>query len=265
MFQSIFDTILTRLPPDPSGVLINTIVAIGIGIGALTALLGALHSRPTISMMLFATGTILGYCVPSWLDWDVNRSFTIALGGIIFGLVGFLLHRWCVAASLGILVAAVALVMFYDQAQASAPLTPISIEPSAQTTPAFSDDSPTNQILHRRWEEATPSFRKLAPWVALAAFVASAALAVFLPKIGMAALYSLGGTLLTLFSIGLGHASPKITWLDSLKSGPMTVAALGITMLLVGFLAQVGLVYRPASKQPEEQAATASQRRPEFG
>lgn len=253
MFHSIFNSILNSLPPDPNGVIITSIVAIGIGVGALTALLGALHSRPTIAMIMFAGGTILGYLLPAWLGWDVNRSITIAVGGVVCGLVGFLLHRWCVALSLGALVAVVAMVILYDQTN----ITPIT-EPEQ----SIQADVTIGQAVTERWQTASPAFHKLAPWVALGAFVASAALALVLPKFGMAALYSLGGTVLTLFSIGLGHSTPKITWLDSLKSGPMTVAALGITMLLVGFLAQVALVYRPATKQPEESETT--QRRPEL-
>lgn len=243
MFQSIFQGILNGLPPDPNGVIITTIVAVGIGIGALTALLGALHSRPTISMMMFVLGITVGYMLPAWLSWNVSPSITIAMGGVVFGVLGFVLHRWCVAFALGTLVAAVAMIILFDQTNTSNSLLP------EQTTVQASVG--VQQIVHDQWVTASPTFRKLAPWVALGAFVASAALAFGLPKFGMAALYSLGGTLLTLFSIGLGHSTDKITWLDSLKSGPMTVAALGITMLLVGFLAQVGLVYRPAPRQAD--------------
>ena len=66
----------------------------------------------------------------------------------------------------------------------------------------------------------------------------------------MAALYSIVGTLLTLVSISVGHASDKITWLDSLKTGPMTVAVLGFAMLTVGFLTQLTLLNRPAETEP---------------
>lgn len=254
MFQSVYYSILQSLPPDPSGVIVNCIVAIAIGIGALTCLLGALHSRPTISMIMFCLGTVAGYLLPGWLGYHFNVSISIAVGGVVLGLVGYLLHRWCVAVCLGVLVAAVATVILYDQTNMTP--APVGEQPVVVAS--------VGQMLSERWETAPDSFRKLVPWVAIGAFVASAALAIGLPKFGMAAFYSLGGTVLTLFAIGLGHSTPKITWLDSLKSGPMTVAALGITMLLVGFLAQVGLVYRPTPRRAEEEAS-ATQRQSEFG
>ena len=222
--------------------IITTLVAVGIGLGAITALLGALHSRPTMSMVMFALGTILGYLLPAWLGLQINRSIAIAVTGIAFGLIGFLLHRWCVAFALGTLVSGVAIVILYDQTNTSNVLV---AEQSNQT------NASVQQTIRDHWQTAAPPFRKLAPWIAPGAFVAAVVFSLALPKFGMAALYALGGTVLTLFSIGLGHASDKITWLDSLKNGPMTVAALGITMLMVGFLAQVGLVYRPVPKQPD--------------
>lgn len=257
MFQSMFQAIVNSLPQDPDGVIITTLVAAGIGLGALTALLGALHSRPTMAMMMFSLGTILGYAVPAWLGLDVNRSISIAVTGIVLGLIGFVLHRWCVAFALGTLVTGVAIIILYDQTTTTMALPS---EQPAQTSAGM------QQITFEHWQNSPPSFKKLVPWVALGAFVASIVLSLALPKFGMAALYALGGTLLTLFSIGLGHASPKITWLDSLKNGPMTVAALGITMVLVGFLSQVGLVYRPVPKsdgpdRPDER----SRRTPDFG
>lgn len=241
MFQNIFQGIIDSLPSDPEGVIITTLVAVGIGLGAITALLGALHSRSTMSLMMFALGTILGYMLPAWLNMDVNRSIAIAVTGIVFSLIGFLLHRWCVAFALGTLITGVAiLILYYQTSTSSVPAADQSNQTSASV----------QQVMRDHWQTASPTFKKLAPWVAPGAFVVAVLFSLALPKFGMAALYALGGTLLTLFSIGLGHASDKITWLDSLKNGPMTVAALGITMLLVGFLAQVALVYRPVAKQP---------------
>lgn len=255
MFQSMFQGIVNSLPSDPDGVIITTLVAAGIGLGALTALLGALHSRPTMAMMMFALGTILGYAWPAWLGLDVNRSISIAVTGVVLGLIGFVLHRWCVAFALGTLVTGVAIIILYDQTSSSI------AEPSEQPT---ATNASVQQITLEQWQNASPSFKKLVPWVALGAFVAAVIFSLAFAKLGMAALYALGGTLLTLFSIGLGHASDKITWLDSLKNGPMTVAALGITMLLVGFLSQVGLVYRPVPKQPDG-PDERSRRTPDFG
>jgi len=189
-----------------------------------------------MALMMFALGAILGYVLPAWFGLEMNRSVAIAVTSIAFGVAGFLLHRWCVAFALGTLIMGVAIIILFDQTNTSNPLLS---EQSPQTSASM------HQVLYDHWQTGSPTFRRLVPWVAPAAFLVAVAFSLGLPRFGMAALYALGGTLLTLFSIGLGHASDKITWLDSLKNGPMTVAALGITMLMVGFLAQVGLVCVP--------------------
>lgn len=240
----MFKHLIEQMPPDPSGVVITLVVAVGIGLGAITALLGALHSRPTMSLMMLSIGALGGFLLPSWFGWDVNTSATITTGAIVFGLLGFILHRYCVAFALGVLISLVAVFVLYDQTQpADIPVEPTAAVQTEQTLP---------QTAYTTWDQATPKFKSMAPWLALAAFGISGVLAMVFPKFGMALLYSLGGTLLTLFCIKLGHNSDKIHWLDSLKTGPMTIAALGMTMVLVGFLTQIALLYRPAPGQPEE-------------
>lgn len=251
MNDSIFKQIIDSLPPDPAGMLITLIVAIGIGVGALTALLGALHSRLTISLLMLCVGAAAGLVLPGWLGIDVNRSIAIGVGSVFFGILGFALHRTCVAVALGTLVAAVALVILYDQttsvggggARSAVEVSPLNIWETLRTT----------------WNGAPARFQSLAPWVASSAFFVAGLLAMLLPKFGMAALYSLGGTMLTLFCIRLAHASDKIHWLDSVKTGPMTMAALGIAMLLVGFMTQSALLYRPtASPAPKGKNADSA-------
>lgn len=248
MNDSIFKQIIDSLPPDPSGLVITLIVAIGIGVGALTALLGALHSRLTISLMMLCVGATLGYAAPGWLDIDANRSISIAMGSIAFGILGFALHRVCVAVTLGVLVAVASLVILYDQTQLV----------EMGKTVAENINTSFTETLRAMWESAPGGFRSLAPWIASAAFVVAGVLAMFMPKFGMAALYSLGGTMLTLFCISLGHASSKIHWLDSIKTGPMTIATLGFAMLLVGFITQLALLHRrtasPAKKKEPAEA-----------
>lgn len=243
----MFEQLINNMPPDPSGVVITLVVAVGVGLGALTALLGALHSRPTMSLLMLCIGAILGHMLPVWMSWHINRSAAITAGAIVFGLSGFILHRFCVAMVLGFLVAIVAAFILYDQTQ------PIDKAPSAEVK---LQSSLAGSFIDT-WDGATPKFRKAAPWVGISAFAIAGVLALALPKFGMAVLYSLGGTLLTLFSIKLGHASDKIHWLDSIKTGPMTIAVLGMTMLLVGFLTQMALLYRPESAQPKPSEADA--------
>jgi len=244
MNDSIFSQIIDSLPPDPSGMVITLIVAIGIGVGALTALLGALHSRLTISLMMLCVGVALGYAAPDWLDIDVNRSISIGIGSVAFGILGFALHRVCVAVTLGVLVAVAAMVILNDQTQVVEMGKAVGVDINTST---FSE------TLQTAWKDAPVGFRSLAPWIASAAFLVAGLLAMFMPKFGMAALYSLGGTMLTLFCISLGHASDKIHWLDSIKTGPMTIASLGFAMLLVGFITQLALLHRrtasPAKKK----------------
>ena len=251
MNDSIFKQIIDSLPPDPAGMVITLMVAIGIGVGALTALLGALHSRLTISLLMLCVGAALGLALPGSLGIDVNRSIAIGVGSVVFGILGFALHRTCVAVALGTLVAAVALVIMYDQTTSVGGGTRNAV-----------NVSPLNiwETLRYTWDGAPAGFRSLAPWVASGAFFVAGLLAMFLPKFGMAALYSLGGTMLTLFCIRLAHASDKIHWLDSIKTGPMTMAALGIAMLLVGFMTQSALLYRPTAspaRKNENADATA--------
>ncbi len=240
MADSIFKQLIESLPADPNGVLTTVVVAMGIGIGALTALLGALHSRVTISLMMLSLGAVLGVWVPSSLGMEIDRAITISIGSVVFGLLGYLLHRVCVAVGLGVLATIASMAILYEHTR------PIDTAASGAV------DLGTSFLAVARslWETAPENFRSLAPWVALATFLVATILGLIFRKFGMAALYSLGGTMLTLFCIRLGHASDKITWLDSLKSGPMTIAALGMAMLLVGFMTQMVLLHRPTT-EPE--------------
>ncbi len=236
----MFEEIIQQLPPDPSGTIITLIVVIGIAVGTLTALLGAVHSRVTMALLMLAFGAVLGASLPRWMGWDVNHSAMITIGAIAFGLAGFILHRLCVAFALAVLVCMVSLFILYDQTQPIDKLLADAVQVSSLPGTAS-----------HAWESAPPRFKALAPWIGAASFVAAGVVAMVLPKVGMAALYSLGGTLLTLFSIKLGHASDKIHWLDSIKTGPMTIVVLGIAMLVLGFATQLALLSRPATAEPE--------------
>lgn len=242
MFQHLID----QMPPDPSGVVITMVVAMGIGLGALTALLGSLHSRPTMALMMLSIGAVLGYAIPTWLNWNINYSVAIGAAAIIFGLIGFLLHRLCVALALGMLIASISIIITYDQTK---PLEHLDTS-TPQEQVQVSDT--TAGIIHSAWTDATPRFRSLAVWIGIAAFSIASLLGFALPKFGMAVLYSVGGTVLTLFAIKLGHTSDKIHWLDSIKTGPMTIASLGLAMVLLGFLTQTALLYRPESAPRKE-------------
>ena len=233
---NMFHWIVANLPPDPSGVLITILVCTGIGIGALTALIGAVHSKPTLSVLMLGAGAILGHVLPRRLGWTTNTAVTITIGGIVFGLAGFLLHRLCVALILALLAAGIAVAMLYDY--------------HAPSELAGNSQPPAITSVDAAWKDAPAQFRSRAPWVALVTFVVFGAAGLIFPTFGMAALYSIVGTLLTLLSISVGHASDKITWLDSLKTGPMTVAVLGFAMLTVGFLTQLTLLNRPAETEP---------------
>jgi hypothetical protein len=224
-------------------------VAIGIGIGAITALLGALHSRPTMSIFMLAIGAVLGSLVPIWAKLPINHPATISIGAISFGLLGFALHRICVAVALGVLIAGVSSAIFFDETR------PMD-KPAVNTVQVSNSLSET---VSRTWESASPTFRTFDLWVALGSLVTASLLGYIFPRFGMAAFYSLGGTLLTLASIRLGHASADVKWLESFKTGPMTTALFGFCMLLVGFMTQIALLYRNTrrSADPADLEATA--------
>jgi hypothetical protein len=248
--DKVFKEILDLLPPDPTGVVITVVVAIGIGVGTITALLGALHSKVALALVMLAIGAILGYKVPIWEQWNVNIPTVIAIGAVVFGLLGYGLHRWCVAIMLGLLVTGVSTFILYDQTQ------PLEV-PGTVTVQL---DSSVADNARATWTTAAPKFRSLAPWLALGSFVLAGILGFALPRFGMATLHSLGGTLVTLASIRLGQASPDIKWLDSFRSGPMTTAAFCFSLLLVGFLTQIALLYRKteSSQRTEESMEPAS-------
>lgn len=247
----MFEQILRMIPSDPNGVLLTTIVAIAIGIGSLTALLGALHSRATMALVMLGIGALLGFNVPRWLQWDLDVSVMISISAVVFGLVGFLLHRVCVACLLGTLVACVSLAILADQTQ--------PVEQPAATQ--IQQTATLPEMAAVRWSGSPAAFRSAAPWVAMGTYIAFALIGLIFPRFGMAALYALGGTLLTLSAIKLGHASDQIHWLDSFKTGPMTTAAMAMTLLLVGFLVQMALLFRPGAtgerKKPSEELELA--------
>jgi hypothetical protein len=240
----VFEQLLRMLPADPSGALITAIVAFGIAIGSLTALLGAMHSRPTMAVLLLALGALLGFGVPRWLRWDVDPSVCICIGAIGCGLLGFLLHRMSVALALGTLVTIAVLLVFYDLTQPFDSLPPNQVQ----------IEEPLPVIALNLWNAASPTFRSAAPWVAGSVFLVMAVIGYVFTKFGMALTYALGGTMMTLFFIRLGLASDKIHWLDSLRAGPMTTAALGMTMLAVGFLLQMALLFRPSHMEGKKQS-----------
>jgi hypothetical protein len=246
----MFKQILDLLPADPQGVVVTTVVAIAIGLGTLTALLGALHSRLTMSLIMLAVGAGLGNMLSIRVQWDMNPGIAIGGCAILLGLLGYFLHRFWVALNLGVLVACVSLFILYDQTQPSRISSPT-------TTTVEVAPSPREQILST-WRGSTPGFRSMAPWVGAAALAVAGVLGYCFPRFGMALLYSLGGTLLTLAAIRLGHASDQITWLEAFKTGPMTTAAFGFCLLLVGFLTQMALLYRhpkePAPANADEPA-----------
>lgn len=241
----VFEQLLRVLPEDPRGVLITAIVAFGIATGSLTALLGALHSRPTMAVLMLGCGALLGFAVPSWLNWQIgDPSVAIAFGAIAFGLIGYLLHRMCISLSLGILMTFVVLFIFYDLSQ------PLDTQAAHQVQ----IEQPLPVIALNLWNAATPTFHHVAPWLALGVFLAMAIVGYVFSKFGMALTYALGGTLLTLFVIRLGLASEKIHWLNTFRVGPMTTAAFGLTMLMVGFLVQMALLFRPGYTQEKPQS-----------
>jgi hypothetical protein len=193
----------------------------------------------------------LGYRIPAWLSLNIDVSITIAVGAIVMGLLGFLLHRICVATMFALLVAGISAFIFHDQVQpVERPDT--SVAQAVQTTPTLSS------TVVNTWRSAPPVFGKYVFWIAGGAFLVAWLLAFFFRRFGMAALYSIGGTLLTLASIRLGHASDHITWLDSLKTGPMTTATLGFCILLVGFMAQMALLYRNEHAPERQQLQPAA-------
>lgn len=241
MLTSMFEQIVQNLPADPQGVVITMLVCMGIAIGALTCLLGALHSRPTMALLMLTAGAIAGQVVPRYLGWGTNAPAMITIGAIVFGLIGFVLHRYCVALLLGSLVSVITLAVLYDQLSSTGIADILNAQGKLPT-------------LSTLWAAGSDSFRNIALWVGLGAFAIASLIGFFIPKVGMAALYSIAGTLLTLFSISLGHASDKISWLDSIKTGPMTVAVLGMAMLAVGFLTQITLLHRPGSETPKRES-----------
>ena len=242
----MFKEVLDMLPPDSTGTVVTTVVAVGIGIGALTALLGALHSRVTMALLMCALGSLLGATLPSRLSLGINTPVAICVMAIALGLVGFLLHRICVALCLGMVFAIVAMMVMYDQT------TPVTYPPLVD----IPLKATMGETVGNAWHNATPLFRSTSLWISSVVFVVLSIMGFFFPKFGMAALYSMTGTILLLFAIALGHNSPSIHWLDSLRSGPMTTAALGFTVLLLGFVSQIVLLYRQG--KPSEDASFAA-------
>ena len=230
----MMDQIIQQLPSDPNGVIITFLVAFGIAIGSLVAMLGALHARPTLAVVMLAIGSVLAYVLPTRFGWATNPSVMITIGAVAFGLIGFIFHRFCVALLLAILVTGVVGYIVHDQMQ--------PIDEANYTKVEM--DTPLADRASNFWASSPPAFRRAALWVGPTAFVIGALAGYFLRTVGVAILFSLGGTILTLFAIHLGHASSQIHWLDSLKTGPMTTAALGMSMLLVGFVTQMVLLNR---------------------
>jgi len=83
-------------------------LAIAVGSAALGVglwLIGARFSRPLLATAATIGGGAIGYESPHWFDWKMDPWTVAVLGALLFGVVGFLAHRWVAAVGLGLILA----------------------------------------------------------------------------------------------------------------------------------------------------------------
>lgn len=241
--------ILELLPSDPSGVAVSGVVIVGIGVGLVTCLLGAAKTRATITLLMAALGAAIAYLLPRGLELGEPNPIITCLATALFALFGYSSNRLCVALFFGLLLTGIALAATYDQ---PAPIDKATTQ-RVQLSPTLANAIPA------AWQSATPEFRSASRWLIPTVFLITGVLTYIFHRLGTAALYSVGGTLLVFGSVWLGLASDEIRWLEPLRVGPMTTALFAFCLLLVGFVTQMVLIYRDSRQMPIEPPEASTQ------
>lgn len=237
--------LLNLLPDEVStGALYALVGLAAAGLGVW--LLGARWSRPVVTLVLVAAGTLLGRALPGWMGWSIDPMGPAIGGALVLGLSGYILHRMWVGIALGGLLALWAAVgcwvMFSGEH---------AIDWSSE--PELVVESTPREIVQAQWEALPPELTSVLPWACGTALVLGATLAFMWPRVAVALLYSgLGVTLVAGCGLAAMHAA-KPDWIAMLPQQLWAQLAILAGMLLVGTLVQIRML-RPRKKSKDAEA-----------
>lgn len=235
-------SLISLLPTHASAQVLMLCIASAIA-GAAVWLAGGRFGRSIITLCAVASGTWIGLQLPRWMGWGIDEMATAICGALVLGVAGFVLHRFWIAAGLGLFLAAWgAAVVFFLRGG----MTSHWSWPAATTVP---------QYLLAIWKKLPDDARLFLPPVCGTAMLSGLVAYRVWPRPATAVMWSLVG--LTLL-VGWGMASIRFAHPATLRALPTDYrieAAVLTGMLAIGVVAQWQLMPapppKPAKKKPD--------------
>ena len=156
----------------------------GTAVGLLLWLVGARLSRPMITLLTVLGGGMLGMMLPRWLDWQISGAGLAVGGALVFGLTGFLLHRFWVGFGLGVVLTLWTAVGVWLVMQDGVVWSMPTIDPG-QITLA--------QMSREIWASLPQEVTKVLPTACAVAMVSGLVAGMLWPRIGVVLMYSSAG------------------------------------------------------------------------
>jgi len=208
-------------------------------VGTILWIAGSRLSRSLFTLGFVAIGCLLGRRAPMWFDLNVPPTLVAVSASIVFGILGYSLHRWWAGICLGLLMAlwaALALWAMYG--------------PSTWTWPLLDSLSVLPAYLRDLWFNLPADIAHPLPIICGTSFIAGLTATLLFPRVGVIVLHSLlGSTLLLTASLLLAQTRyPQA--LTKLPEHQWAQASLIFTLVLLGMALQWKLRPRHRTTQP---------------
>jgi len=242
----VFEQLLKILPHELDSTALIMISAAAVA-GLILWLVGARYSRPILTLVGVAFGTVFGLKLPQWYGWHIEPMATAVALSLVLGLTAYGLHRLWVGAYLGVAwVAWVTLAAWVMLAGAA-----------HWQWPAYDLSQPLPQYLLDLYKSVPDQMHKWFPYLAGTAMLSGLALAILLPRLGTLLLWStVGFTMLF-----LSGSTLLIRWdpslLQRLPTNFRYQAAIVGGAIVVGAMVQWWTAVRAGPKSHQEHESPA--------
>lgn len=228
----MLDPLLPILPVQISSA-VAWIVLIGCAVlGLVLWTTGARFGRSWITLILVATGALVGKMLPKWFGWVIDPMGPTVACAVVLGLLGYLLYPFWIGIGTGVLLALWAGLGLW---LALAPMR-------GWTMPDIDHSKATMQEAVSLWQQLPRGYTGWAPYWAGVSLLCGAAGTLLWPRIGTALLYSMAG-LTSLLGAGLIAINVKHPdWLKLMPAPWVQCTVLGC-LLAAGALLQDRLAH----------------------
>lgn len=197
----LVDELTQLLPADPgrAGMLI---AIFGLFAGVVAWLGGSRFSRPVVTLLTVALGTMLGLYVPRFFGWSFSGPAPAVAAALMLGVTGYILHFLWVGVGLGLFVAIWAAIGCWIKLHHDA----------AMSYPAWTVAQGPIGFLAAMWHGLPTDVTHVLPLVIASALICGVAFAILWPKASLMLGWSLAGaTMLTMTSLAvMRFGQPKL-------------------------------------------------------